>query len=157
MFAYIALCRDNLVDKTECFGISRNIGVESGIRKLAWKPNSRLYQDNIYMMWCNKIKIKIKHQVFIPNEMHNCANCKHYTDSDELWPTNLFANGSAVDHYPGWLVSVTIMVMVVIRVAIRVFKMSASYYNSNPSNWKPRRAHWRWKIYRVRMTFQLIC
>ena len=32
MFAYIALCRDNIVDKTECFGISRNIGVESGIR-----------------------------------------------------------------------------------------------------------------------------
>ena len=32
MLAYIALCRDNLVDKTECFGISRNIVVESGIR-----------------------------------------------------------------------------------------------------------------------------
>ena len=32
MFAYIELCRDNLVDKTECFGTSRNIGVESGIR-----------------------------------------------------------------------------------------------------------------------------
>ena len=32
MFAYIALCRDNLVDKTECFGISRNIGLERGIR-----------------------------------------------------------------------------------------------------------------------------
>ena len=32
MFAYIALCRDTLVYKTECFGISRNIVVESGIR-----------------------------------------------------------------------------------------------------------------------------
>ena len=32
MFAYIALCRDNLVDETECFGISRNIGLERGIR-----------------------------------------------------------------------------------------------------------------------------
>ena len=32
MFPYIELCRDNLVDKTECFGTSRNVRVENGIR-----------------------------------------------------------------------------------------------------------------------------
>ena len=32
MSAYIELCRDNLVDKTESFGFARNIDVESGIR-----------------------------------------------------------------------------------------------------------------------------
>ena len=32
MFAYIELCRDNLVDNIECFGTSRNVGVGSGIR-----------------------------------------------------------------------------------------------------------------------------
>ena len=32
MFAYIDLCRENLVDKIGCFGTSSNVGVESGIR-----------------------------------------------------------------------------------------------------------------------------
>ena len=32
MFAYIGLCRENLVDKIGCFGTSRNVDVESGIR-----------------------------------------------------------------------------------------------------------------------------
>ena len=32
MVAYIELCRENLVDKIGCFGTSRNVGVESGIR-----------------------------------------------------------------------------------------------------------------------------
>ena len=45
MFAYIALSRDNLVDKTESFGISRNIGVESGFRISRLKTQFRLYQD----------------------------------------------------------------------------------------------------------------
>ena len=29
---YIELCRENLVDKIGCFGTSRTVGVESGIR-----------------------------------------------------------------------------------------------------------------------------
>ena len=32
MFAFFELCRENLVDKIECFGISRNVDVESEIR-----------------------------------------------------------------------------------------------------------------------------
>ena len=32
MFVYIELCREHLVDKTQGFGTSRNIGIESGIR-----------------------------------------------------------------------------------------------------------------------------
>ena len=37
MFAYIELCRENLADKIECFGTSRNVGVESGIRISRWE------------------------------------------------------------------------------------------------------------------------
>ena len=66
---------------------------------------------------------------------------KHQTDSVVLQPSNFFANGSAVDRYPVWLVMVTVMVMVVIRVAIRDCKLSTCNYNSNPRNFKRGRAY----------------
>ena len=48
----------------------------------------------------------------------NVQNIKHLTDSVELRPANIFANGSAVDHYAVWLVRITVMVMVVLRVPV---------------------------------------
>ena len=43
------------------------------------------------MKQCNRIKIKINHQVFIPNEMLKCTK-----QQTELRLGNLFANGTAV-------------------------------------------------------------
>ena len=47
MFAYSELCRENLVDKIECFGTSTNVRVESGTRIIRLKPNSLLSDTRI--------------------------------------------------------------------------------------------------------------
>ena len=108
---------------------TRNIVVESGIRISRLKTQFAVtpgYDGN------NIIRSRSTIKYLYPMKCLNLqtANTKQIRLSSSA---NLFANGSAVDHYPGWLVRVTVMVMVVITVAIRGF--ACQRLTTTPTQW----------------------
>ena len=124
---------------------------DSGIRINRLKP---LFTD----IRCDVKQEGDRKNVNIPRyDVDNVTTmCVYQIKFTKQQTSNRFSWASACEFVCEWFSTglcpfwwVRVVVMVVVTVAIRVWMISWSNYNSNPGYWMRFRMHWRWKSYRV--------